>query len=132
DPGRPTACRTDSTQQPVAFTSARACTSSLRPCRSMHSATHPSASDRALLSCVRVNTSAPREAASRALSTTRRQSFHPAVRVAESMHELGFEGQTRRIRTQADLSRGRQALAAAQVIVEEQAEADLPERPKAR
>src|SRR6185437_7729741 len=28
--------------------------------------------------------------------------------------------------------RGRQALAAAQVIVEEQAEADLPERPKAR
>src|SRR6185437_1837699 len=57
--------------------------------------------------------------------------IHPAIRVAESMHERGFEGQTRRVRAQADLSRVRQALAAAQVIVEEQAEADLPERPKA-
>src|SRR6185312_16175785 len=52
--------------------------------------------------------------------------IHPAVRVAESIHEVGFEGQTRRIRDQADLSRGRQALATAQVIVKEEPEADLP------
>ena len=50
----------------------------------------------------------------------------PAVRVRESGSKQGLERGAGRVATEVDLARARQPLAAAQVIVEEQAEADDP------
>ena len=76
----------------------------------------------------RLRISAPRSAASMAFSTTRRASSTQQSAYENAVRELRLERSAGRIVAEVDLARSRQLLAAAQMVVEEQAEADHPGR----
>ena len=78
----------------------------------------------------RVRIMAPRSAASRALSATRRASFDPAVRIFERLVKQRLQRLAGRIAAHVERRGRRQQLAAADMIVEEQAEPQQPGRPQ--
>ena len=82
---------------------------------------------------VRVRIAAPRSAASRALRTTRRASSTQQSEYSKPVVKMpGLQRRTGSVRCQIDDAGAGQSLPAAQVIVEEEPDAQHPGRPQAR
>ncbi len=123
---RPT---TSSTQGPAELTRARALTLlAVAVGPFMDSVQSPSSPRRAEVAAVRVRMVAPRCLASSAFSTTRRASSTQQSRIFEGRRVVGLDGAALGRRAQVELARARQHLAAAEVVVEEEAGPHHPGR----
>ena len=120
---------TSSTQGPAAFTRTRAAPVSLRRSpRPETSTTQELPSRCAAMTSVRVRISAPRSFASRALSTTSRASSTQQSEYSKASRYSSRIGASLRRGAKFEPAAAGQALAAAEMIVEEQAEPDHPGR----
>ncbi len=114
------------THGPVALTSTRALATSRRPrtSRTSRQASSPrSARARSGCGC---GSTAPRSAASSALSTTRRASSTQQSEYSKPRSIAALERRAERVAGEVDGARARQELAAAEMVVDEQPEAQHP------
>ena len=117
---RTTPASTSETQGPAALTRARAATVS-PDCRV---SAHACPDRWAAMQRVRVRMSAPRSAASRAFSTTRRASSTQQSEYSKPRVNAARSGRAGRVGAQVEAAGRRQDAAAAQMVVEEETEAD--------
>ena len=121
---------TSATHGPAALTSARARMVRCTPVRFVAAARqrHRPSVRSADTQAVRGAIVAPRSAASRAFSTTRRESSTQQSEYSKPAGEFGLQRRAGGIVAQPQRARRRQPLAAAEMVVEEQAKAQQPSR----